>query len=127
MNGCLNNFTKDPNCDSIQEMKATLAHSAHDQTLVQRTNDASVLSSELKKVEEPTGSAMPPVFLPAKKAPPKRGYTLFAETGVGGMRVLPFRLTRCILAHAGHRSETYTLSSGTSSANQTCTFWVRAR
>ena len=41
----------------------------------------------------------------------------------GGMRVLPLRLTRCILAQAGHRSETYTLSSGTSSANQTCTFW----
>ena len=42
---------------------------------------------------------------------------------VGGMSVLPFRLTRCILAQAGHRSEMYTLSSGTSSANQTCTFW----
>jgi hypothetical protein len=36
----------------------------------------------------------------------------------GGMRVLPLRLTRCILAQAGHRSETYTLSSGTSSANK---------
>ena len=29
---------------------------------------------------------------------------------------------RCTLAQAGHRSETYTVSLGTSSANQTCTF-----
>jgi hypothetical protein len=27
------------------------------------------------------------------------------HAGFGGMRVLPFRLTRCILAQAGHRSE----------------------
>ena len=44
--------------------------------------------------------------------------------GRGGMSVLPARLRRSTLAQAGHRSETYTLSSGTSSANQTCTFWL---
>jgi hypothetical protein len=43
--------------------------------------------------------------------------------GRGSMRVLPARLMRCTLAQAGHRSEMYTLSSGTSSANQTCMFW----
>ena len=43
--------------------------------------------------------------------------------GRGGKRVLPARFTRWTLAQAGHRSEMYTLSSGTSSANQTCTFW----
>jgi hypothetical protein len=43
--------------------------------------------------------------------------------GRGGMRVLPARLTRWTLAQEGHRSEMYTLSSGTSSANQTCTVW----
>ena len=43
--------------------------------------------------------------------------------GRGGIRVLPARLTRWSLAQAGHFSEMYTLSSGASSANQTCTFW----
>ena len=49
------------------------------------------------------------------------GFSLDGQ-GRGGMRVLPARLRRWTLAQAGHRSETYTLSSGTSSANQTCTF-----
>ena len=29
----------------------------------------------------------------------------YSNRGVGGIKVLPLRLTRCILAQAGHRSE----------------------
>ena len=45
---------------------------------------------------------------------------LFSTESQGrrGMRVLPARLTRWTLAQTGHRSEMYTLSSGTSSAYQ---------
>jgi retron-type reverse transcriptase len=56
------------------------------------------------------------------EAPLRRGAFFVGQSGRGGKRVLPARLTRWSLAQAGHRSETYTLSSGTSSANQTCTF-----
>ena len=51
------------------------------------------------------------------------GLFLPDSQGRGGRRVLPARLTRWTLAQAGQRSEMYTLSSGTSSANQACTFW----
>ena len=36
MNGCLDNFTKDAELGSVQETKATLAHSILGQTLVRR-------------------------------------------------------------------------------------------
>ena len=29
----------------------------------------------------------------------------YSNRGIGGIKVLPLRLTRCILAQAGHRSE----------------------
>ena len=53
------------------------------------------------------------------EAPLRRGVFFVGSQGRGGMRVLPARLTRWTLAQAGHRSEMYTLSSGTSSAYQT--------
>jgi hypothetical protein len=56
------------------------------------------------------------------EAPLRRGVFFVGSQGRGGMRVLSGRLMRCTLAQAGHRSETYALSLGTSSANQTCTF-----